>query len=115
MIRTYRYRIKDSSAAPQLNKLARACNFVWNFCNESQEHALRWNQRWPTGFDLNKLTAGCSKELGLHSQTVQAVCEQYATRRQQFRKRKLRWRGQRSPGWVPFKASGIKVLEDTVR
>ncbi len=114
MIRTYRYRIKDSSAAPKLNELARACNFVWNFCNESQEHALRWNQRWPTGFDLNKLTAGCSKELGLHSQTVQAVCEQYATRRQQFKKRKLRWRGKWSPGWVPFKASGIKVVGDTV-
>ena len=115
MIRTYRYRIKDSSAAPQLNKLARSCNFVWNFCNESQEHALRWNQRWPTGFDLNKLTAGCSKELGLHSQTVQAVCEQYETRRKQFKKRRLRWRGKRSPGWVPFKASGIKVIDDTVR
>ncbi len=115
MIRTYRYRIKDSSAAPQLNKLACACNFVWNFCNESQEHALRWNQQWPTGFDLNKLTAGCSKELGLHSQTVQAVCEQYETRRKQFKKRKLRWRGKRSLGWIPFKASGVKVIEDTVR
>ena len=114
MIRTYRYRIKDSSAAPQLNQLARSCNLVWNFCNESQDHALRWNQRWPTGFDLNKLTTGCSKELGLHSQTVQAVCEQYATRRQQFKKRKLRWRGKRSPGWVPFKASGVKVVDDTV-
>ena len=83
--------------------------------DESQEHALRWDQCWPTGFDLNQLTAGCSKELGLHSQTVQAVCEQYATRRQQFKKRKLRWRGKRSPGWVPFKASGVKVVEDTVR
>ena len=115
MIRTYRYRIKDSSAATKLNELARACNQVWNFCNESQEHALRWNQRWPTYQDLCKLTTGSSKELGLHSQTVQAVCEQYATRRQQFKKRKLRWRGKRSLGWVPFKASGIKVVEDTVR
>ena len=115
MIRTYRYRIKDSTAAPTLNRLARSVNQVWNFCNESQEHALRWNQRWPSGFDLNKLTAGCSKELGLHSQTVQAVCEQYATRRQQFRKRKLRWRGRRSLGWVPFKASGVKVIDDIVR
>ena len=114
MIRTYRYRIKDSSAAPQLNQLARACNQVWNFCNESQEHALRWNQRWPTGFDLNKLTAGCSKELGLHSQTVQAVCEEYATRRKHSKKRKLRWRGKRSLGWIPFKASGLKVVDDTV-
>ena len=66
MIRTYRYRVKDSSAAPQLNQLARSVNQVWNFCNESQEHALRWNQRWPTGFDLCKLTTGSSKELGLH-------------------------------------------------
>ena len=114
MIRTYRYRIKDSSAAPQLNQLARACNQVWNFCNESQEHALRWNQQWPTGFDLNKLTAGCSKELGLHSQTVQAVCEEYATRRKHSKKRKLRWRGKRSLGWIPFKASGLKVVDDTV-
>jgi len=114
MIRTYRYRIKDSTAAPKLNELARSCNFVWNFCNESQEHALCWNQRWPTYQDLCKLTTGSSKELGLHSQTVQAVCEQYATRRQQFKKRKLRWRGKRSPGWVPFKASGVKVVGDTV-
>jgi hypothetical protein len=90
MLKTYHYRIKDSAGAAPLNTLARAVNFVWNFCNESQRHALRWNQRWPTGFDLNKLTTGSSKELGLHSQTVQAVCEQYATRRQQFRKRTLR-------------------------
>ena len=115
MIRTYRYRVKDSSAAPQLNRWAQSVNRVWNFCNESQEHALRWNQRWPTYQDLCKLTTGSSKELGLHSQTVQAVCEQYATRRQQFRKRKLRWRGRRSLGWIPFKAACVKVVDDTVR
>ena len=114
MIRTYHYRIKDSSAAPKLNQLARSCNVVWNFCNESQEHALRWNQRWPTGFDLNKLTTCSSRELGLHSQTVQAVCEEYATRRKHAKKRKLRWRGRRSLGWIPFKSSGVKVVEDTV-
>lgn len=115
MIKTYRYRIKDATDGPKLNKLARAVNQVWNFCNETQEHALRWDMRWPTGFDLNKLTAGSGKELGLHSQTVQAVCEQYADRRKQFKKRKLRWRGRRSPGWIPFKASGVKVVDDTVR
>lgn len=115
MIKTFQYRIKDSTCGAPLNKLARACNFVWNFCNESQEHALRWNQRWPTYSDLCKLTTGSSKELGLHSQTVQAVCEQYETRRKQFKKRKLRWRCKRSPGWVPFKAVGVKVIEDTVR
>lgn len=115
MVKSFRYRIKDATDGAKLDKLARAVNFVWNFCNETQEHALRWNQRWPTGFDLNKLTTGSGKELGLHSQTVQAVCEQYAVRRQQFKKRKLRWRGRRSPGWIPFKTVGVKVAGDTVR
>jgi len=115
MIKTFQYRIKDSTCAAELTALARACNQVWNFCNESQDHALRWNQRWPTYQDLCKLTTGSSKELGLHSQTVQAVCEQYATRRKQCKKRRLRWRGKRSPGWIPFKASGVKVVDDTVR
>lgn len=115
MIKTFRYRIKDATDGAKLDKLARSVNFVWNFCNETQEHALCWGMRWPTGFDLNKLTAGSGKELGLHSQTVQAVCEQYAVRRQQFKKRKLRWRGRRSPGWIPLKAAGVKVAGDTVR
>jgi IS605 OrfB family transposase len=115
MITTYSYRIKDGNCADTLLEMARSVNIVWNFCNESQEHALRWNQPWPRAFDLSNLTAGCSKELGLHSQTVQAVCEEYATRRQQARKRKLRWRGKRSLGWIPFKAVGIKVANDTVR
>ncbi len=114
MIKTFQYRIKDSTCAAELTVLARACNQVWNFCNESQEHALRWNQRWPTYQDLCKLTTGSSKELGLHSQTVQAVCDEYATRRKQAKKRKLRWRGKRSLGWIPFKASGVKVVDDTV-
>ncbi len=114
MIKTFQYRIKDSGCAAELTALARACNQVWNFCNESQDHALRWNQRWPTYPDLCKLTTGSSKELGLHSQTVQAVCEQYATRRQHSKKRRLRWRGKRSPGWIPFKASGVKVVGDAV-
>ena len=51
----------------------------------------------------------------MHSQTVQAVCQEYDTRRRQARKRKLRWRGTRSLGWIPFKASGVKVVDDTVR
>ncbi len=115
MLKTYRYRIKDSQTATALNRMARAVNLVWNFCNESQQHALRWNQPWPTGFDLSTLTTGSSKDLGLHSQTVQAVCEEYAMRRQQFKRRTLRWRGKKSLGWIPFKASGIKIVADTVR
>jgi len=108
-IRTYRYRIKDSGLLSKLDAMSRSVNQVWNFCNETQIAALRWGKVWPGYAALCSLTAGCGKELGLHSQTVQAVCEQYARSRQQHRKAKLRWRGKRSLGWVPFKVSGLKV------
>ena len=48
MLLVFRYRVK--SLVGLLNSQARACNFVWNFCNETQQHALKWNKRWPTGF-----------------------------------------------------------------
>jgi putative transposase len=76
MLLVYRYRIKSQTGL--LSRQARACNFVWNFCNETQQQALKWNKPWPTGFDLNRLTAGSSKELALHAGTINAVCEQYA-------------------------------------
>lgn len=114
MILTYSYRIKDSGCSDTLALLARSVNGVWNFCNETQRHALKWNKRWPNYALLCDLTAGSSKELGLHSQTVQAVCQEYDTRRRQEKKRRLRWRGKRSLGWIPFKAAGVKVKEDAV-
>jgi hypothetical protein len=49
------------------------CNFVWNFCNDTQLQALKWNKRWPSGFDLNRLTAGSSPDLALHAGTINAV------------------------------------------
>jgi transposase len=69
-----------------------------------------------SGFDLQKLTAGYSKCEGVQvgSATVQLVCEEYATRRKQFKKLRLNWRvsnpksARRSLGWVPFKAGGVK-------
>jgi len=81
MLLVYRYRVKSFTGL--LNSQARACNFVWNFCNETQMQALKWNKRWPSGFDLNRLTAGSSKELALHAGTINAVCEQYAKSRSQ--------------------------------
>ncbi len=63
-----RYRVKSLTGL--LNCQSRACNFVWNYCNDWQKDALRFGRPWHSGFDLNKLTAGSSKELRLHSSTV---------------------------------------------
>jgi putative transposase len=73
MILTYRYRIKETNSAKALAGMARAVNVIWNYCGGAQEHARRWNMRWPSGFDLINLTSGVSRDLGHHSDTVQAV------------------------------------------
>jgi len=106
MILIYRYRVKTLLGA--LNKQARAVNYVFNFCNERQKDALRFGRKWHTGFDLIKLTTGSSKELGLHSDTVNAVCSQYAKSRHQFKRPYLRWRTKKSTGWIPLAGRSIK-------
>jgi putative transposase len=109
----FRYRVKSFNGL--LNRQARATNFVWNYCNDRQKDALRFGRPWLTGFDLNKLTTGSSKELGLHSGTVNAVCEQYAKSRSQKKRPYLRYRGKRSLGWVPIKGRELKREGDAFR
>jgi IS605 OrfB family transposase len=62
---------------------------------------------------LHRYTAGATKEgLSLHSQTVQAVNEEYVSRRWQFKKPRMAWRkssgARRSLGWIPVKASALR-------
>jgi hypothetical protein len=49
---TYRYRIKTSTAAKQLQPLAWSVNRIWNYCNEVSMLALRRDKRWLSAFDL---------------------------------------------------------------
>ncbi|MES2258096.1 MAG: transposase [Pseudomonadota bacterium] len=109
----YRYRVKSLTGL--LNQQARAVNFVWNYCNDRQKDALRFNRRWHSGFDLIKLTTGCSKELGLHSGTINDVCQQYAKSRFQSKRPYLRYRGRKSLGWVPLKGRALKREGDAFR
>ena len=113
MILVYRYRVKSLNGL--LNKQARAVNYVWNFCNNTQKHALSWWKKWPSGFDLNRLTAGSSKELCLHAGTINAVCEQYAKSRSQKKRPFLRYRGKKALGWVPLKGRDLKREGDAFR
>lgn len=116
MYKTFSYRIKDSSPflRKALSKMAGAVNFVWNFCNETQQIALARNRKWPTGFDLCYLTTGSSEELKINSSTIQSVCREYCTKRDQNKKSKLNWRsGRRSLGWIPFKARDIQIIQET--
>lgn len=113
MILVYRYRVKSLNG--HLNQLARKVNFVWNFCNDRQKDALRFDRPWLTGFDLNVLTTGSSKELGLHSGSINAVCEQFAKSRIQHHRPCLRYRGGKSLGWVPLKGRDLHREGDAFR
>ncbi|MFP3606900.1 RNA-guided endonuclease InsQ/TnpB family protein [Paraburkholderia sp. SIMBA_053] len=113
MILVYRYRVNSLNGL--LNKQSRTVIYVWNFCNDTQMHALRWGKKWPSGFDLNVLTTGSSKELGIHSGTVNATCQQYAKSRSQHRRPYLRHRGRKCLGWVPLKGRDLKRKGEAFR
>lgn len=81
MIKTLRVRIRDKHAA-LLNEMARQVNFVWNYVNELSSRSIRERGRFLSAYDLHPYLKGSGKLLGLHSQTIQGITEEYVTRRQ---------------------------------
>ena len=109
MILTYKYRVKNTSSSfSRLNRMASAVNYVWNYCNDTSYNQIKTMGRWLSKYDLNNLTTGCSKELGIAAQTVQSVCEEYVKKRIANKKSKLNWRSKKSLGWIPMKKAAIK-------
>ena len=88
-----------------------------------RSRSIRERQKWLSAYDLQKYTAGFSKCEGVKvgSATVQLVCEEYATRRRQFKKARLNWRvsnpksPKRSLGWIPFKKGGAAYRNGQVK
>ena len=105
VVKTLKLRVKDKHA-PLLLQTARQVNFVWNFINALSSRSIRERGKWLSAYDIQKYTDGASRELGLHSQTVQRVSVEYVTRRRQFKRARLNWRkssgSQRSLGWIPI-------------
>lgn len=123
MILTYKYRLKGKRAARQLRQCAWAANQVWNFCAQTQRKAQRnWREgvatsRWPRQYDLQHLTGGTSKDLRIHAQSIQSVCEQFVKSRDLHKQcpRFRRSRGsKRSLGWVPFQSQSRQVTASSI-
>lgn len=113
-----RLRIKDKHATHLLAQ-SREVNQVWNYSQDLALQVLQREHRFMSAFDMAEYTKGAAQEgLTLHSQTVQAVSEEYCTRRRQFKKRKLRWRVsrgvKRSLGWIPVKAVALRYKNGQV-
>jgi IS605 OrfB family transposase len=110
-VRTLRLRLKDKHAS-LFNGQAKEVNLVWNFTQELCLKHLERTGNFMSAFDVAEYTKGASKEgLSLHSQTVQAISEEYVRRRKQFKRRKLSWRtskgSRKNLGWIPFKSVAI--------
>lgn len=112
IIKTYKFRIKDSTSSKKLNDMARSVNFVWNYCNEASIKSIGYHSKWLSGYDLMNLTSGCASDLGLVATTIQSICAEYAKSRMKAKKKKLNWRGKKSLGWIPFKSKAIKIYKD---
>ena len=109
LLLTFKLRLRDKHTS-ELNRQARAVNFVWNYCNETQQKAARARRKWLTAVDLQRLMAGASKDLDLHAHTIQKVCQQYDRSRSEKRKPWLRFRGHRSLGWIPFNQGHVRTI-----
>lgn len=117
MILTYKFRIKDATSRKRLERHARATNFVWNYCCEIQRKAeSNWRAgrsgRWPSHFDLTMLCSGAGAELGIGSDSIGAICRQFATSRNGARRApKFRTSAgnRKSLGWVPFNGRFVKA------
>lgn len=109
--KTLKVRVKDKHVQ-QLNAMARSVNFAWNYINALSHRSITERGNFLSGYDIDKYTTGANKALGLHSQTLQEVSKEYVTRRQQFKKAKLKWRksggSRRSLGWIPIKTGAAK-------
>ncbi|GAB3372603.1 RNA-guided endonuclease InsQ/TnpB family protein [Azotobacter armeniacus] len=109
--KTLKVRVRDKHA-PLLRQMARSVNLAWNYLNELSSRAIRERGLFLSAYDMDRYTKGSSKELGLHSQTLQEVSREYVTRRKQFGKARLNWRRsggvRRSLGWIPFKAGATQ-------
>ena len=116
---TFKYRVKDATMGKHLNRHAIGGNQVWNFCVATQREAERrykagMKVRWPSAFDLIKLCTGSAADFGLHSDTVQTICRQFAASRD-LHKRCPRFRASFGPkralGWVPFIPRAVKIKD----
>ncbi|MGH8285585.1 MAG: RNA-guided endonuclease InsQ/TnpB family protein, partial [Steroidobacteraceae bacterium] len=120
--RTLRLKVQPE-AYPWLNGAAIEVNTVWNWANETSTKAARpftGKPKWLSGFDLNNLSAGASEYFErIGADTIQRVNGEYALKRRQFKRVKLRWRVSRGPrrslGWLPFKAASLKRKGNTLR
>jgi putative transposase len=120
--KTLHFKVKPE-AWPWLDKAAVEVNQVWNWANATSAKAANpytGAPRWLSGYDLDALSSGAGPLFDrIGTDTVQRVNQEYAQKRRQFRKRKLRWRvskgARKALGWVPIKGANLRFKGSRLR
>ena len=111
--KTFSFRVKDATSGKRLVALGNAVNKLWNYVNDISNRSAQRGPLWATKKQLRDLTKGSSRGLGLPSQVIQEVIDEYVTKRKAAGRPKLRWRVshgvRRSLGWVPFTNQDIEI------
>ena len=108
MIKTLKLKVKKPYYK-RLNRLAPEVNFVWNYINGLSYYMIRNYKRFLSAYDMHRYLSGaCKSGLNISHHTLQAIAENYCTRRLQYKKSRMRWRSKKSLGWLPFRADKIR-------
>lgn len=121
-VKTLHLRIKDKHANV-LVAMAKEVNQVWNYLNELSHRSIVERHKWLSGYDFHRYTVGYTKCEGVKigAATVQQINEEYAIRRNQFRKTRLNWRvsnpksAKYSLGWIPFRQKTLSYKNGQVK
>ncbi len=118
VLKAFSFRVKDATSGKRLAALGEAVNTVWNYVNEISARSANRGPVWATKKQLRDLTKGAGKLLGLPSQVVQEVIDEFVLRRRDAGHPKLRWRASRGSrralGWVPFTNQDIALEGEAV-
>lgn len=123
MLVIYKYRLKDRSARKKLREHAFSANQVWNWCSAQQRDTeVRYKagakrRRWLDHYDLVKVCGGVGKSLGIHQQSVGAICRQFAVSRDLLKhapKFRSSYGVNRSLGWVPFEKQSRQISGNAI-
>lgn len=116
MIKTYRFRIKDSNTAKTLDQMDREVKFCWNVVNcaarkrwrESRESMHKYNPYYTS------IIKGGAAIGSLDYGTLKMILAQYHKDYRQHAKHP-RFRGRKHNGWIPFIGRSIRMSKDRVR
>ncbi len=116
LYKTLSFRVKDATSKKRLTSLGHGVNVVWNYCNDISRRSAERGVVWATCKQLRDLTKGAGREIGLPSQVIQEVIDEFIIKRRSAGRPRLRWRissgARKSLGWVPFTSQDIKWIDN---